>query len=558
MYKVLIVDDIDTNRLLLKQMLSVIGGYTTVEAANGLEGIQRFQEESPDLVLMDVNMPVMDGYQSASAIKTISGAHYTPIIFITALSAEISLKNALTSGGDDFISKPFNSGVLESKMKAHLRIREMNEQINDNNLLLASHNQELVNEQELIEHFFENAISQSFLDEHIIKYHMSSLSTFNGDILFVQKGPEGGLYVIMGDFSGHGLTAAMGTLPVAMIFFRMVAESASIENIAREINKELVKYMPSRMFFAATLLELNTRGDIMSVWMGGVPESYCFGTDGDLKHIIHAQHMPLGILSDDEFDASSQILSVANGDKLYLYSDGVIEANNSEGEPFGDERLKDTLVMNKENRFDAVLKNLKLFTSKNEQKDDITLVELTCQALPAIQSNGDVIPGENLISTATLPWKLSISITEKEMRMFQPVKKVSDILGALPGLARHQGILHTILSEMFSNALDHSILALDSENKDNEEHFVDYYQKREELLLKLSNAFINFEFDFSNVPEQSCLQIRMTDNGQGFHGANLALSDELLHGRGLGIISSFCQKIRFSEDGNTMDVTYLL
>ena len=558
MHKILIVDDVSANRLLLKKMLMLMGIYNIVEASNGKEGLERFQAENPDLVLMDVNMPVLDGYQATAAIKALPREHHTPIIFITALSAEASLKNSLVAGGDDFISKPFDADVLESKIKAHLRIRELTRQLVDKNELLITHNQRLVNEQELLEHFFTNTIKQSFLEPGVIKYHMSSLSTFNGDILFVKNGPEGGIYVVMGDFSGHGLTAAMGTLPVAMIFFRMVSEGAPISNIARELNNELYKLMPSSMFFAATLLELNAKGDIMSVWMGGAPETYCFSGNGELKETIHARHMPLGILKDTEFDSTTQIVSVDSGDKIYLYSDGVIEAKNSEGVIFGDDRLRESLTSTNENRFEQVLDDLRLFTGRKEQEDDITLVELTCKAVPAENPDEIATAPAASVLTEILPWKISVLLTEKEMSKVDVVNKLSATLTCLPGLERHKDILHVILSEMYTNALEHSILNLQSESKDNEEHFENFYKKRSELLKDLKDASIYFEFIFNPPPDGASLHMRMTDSGRGFHRIQSSSSDELLYGRGLIIIKSFCEEVSFSEDGKTLDVIYRL
>jgi len=133
MSKILVVDDIETNRKLLSKILVAINGCNVIEASNGKDAIVQFDKEEPDLILMDINMPEMDGYQSAAAIKEKAGANYIPIIFVTALSADASLAQALASGGDDFISKPFKVEVLESKINVHLRIRELNQQLNGNN-----------------------------------------------------------------------------------------------------------------------------------------------------------------------------------------------------------------------------------------------------------------------------------------------------------------------------------------------------------------------------------------------------------------------------------------
>ncbi|RDH84576.1 MAG: hypothetical protein DIZ80_03670 [endosymbiont of Galathealinum brachiosum] len=380
MNKILVVDDIKTNRKLLRQMLQTLKVYTVCEAINGKDAIAVYESEKPDLILMDINMPEMNGYESASHIKSMSGDNYTPIIFVTALDTEITHINALISGGDDFIGKPFNVDVLESKIKAHLRIRELNKQLNERNA-------QLLHEQDLIEHFFESALKKSFLDESIVKYHMSSMSTFNGDLLLVERGPNGGFYLLMGDFTGHGLTAAMGTLPTAMIFFKMAKKGLSVSEISRELNCQLNLLMPTGMFLAATLLELNPHGDIMSLWTGGMPESYWFDQNGEIKGTIKSQHMPLGILKDTSFDDATTVYNMIKGDKIYLYSDGITEANSPEGEMFGSDRLNEVMVNNSVNRFDAILQELQSFTDSHDQNDDITLVEMTCDEVPAADDN---------------------------------------------------------------------------------------------------------------------------------------------------------------------------
>ena len=382
MKKILIADDVSTNRILLRQTLNTLGEYEVIEAVDGQEAIDMFTNENPDLILMDVMMPGVDGYEATTVIKERMGNDYIPIIFLTALSSEESLSTALESGGDDFISKPFNIDILESKIHAHLRIRELTQQINEKNALLLNSNRNLLHEQNLIEHFFDSAIQQSFLDNKIIKYHMSSLSAFNGDIFLSEQGPDGSLYAVVGDFSGHGLTAAMGTLPVAMVFFSMVNKGMSVSEIASELNHQLFRLLPHGMFFTANVLQINSYEGVLSIWSGGMPETYIFNKNNELKNIIESQHMPLGILEHDEFDSLTQVISISDSDKIYLYSDGIIEARSPDNELFGEERLKNTLLDGGEERFNHLLNNLHVFTDKENQKDDITLIEINCVMIP--------------------------------------------------------------------------------------------------------------------------------------------------------------------------------
>ncbi|MCK4743346.1 MAG: SpoIIE family protein phosphatase [Sulfuriflexus sp.] len=552
--KILIVDDLATNRKLLSRMLVKMADYTVVEAVNGREAVALFKDENPDLILMDINMPEMSGLEATTKIKAIAGDTYIPIIFLTALSAESALSDSLASGGDDFISKPFELDILKSKINAHLRIRELNLQLSSKNNELNDLNNNLVHEQELIEYFFKNALEQNFLDKKLINYHMSSMSAFNGDIFLAGRSPKGCLYIVLGDFTGHGLTAAMGTLPAAMIFFKMVAGNAAIADIARELNRQLHKLMPTSMFFAATLLELNAQGNILTTWMGGMPECYLLDAKGDLKGLVESRHMPLGILNDSGFDSRVEIHNVEENDKLYLYSDGIIEADKQNGEMFGSERLKNVLVSNGENRISKVLEAIKEFGGSTEQNDDITIVELSCIEVPVVE-NEESDPDEN---KGVLPWTMSISLSADDMRNTTLITELSQLLGSLPALHKHKDVIEVLLSEIYYNALDYSILGLDGIEKNNEDQFEEYYKIRDEHLKNLHDACITFDFSYISALGDETLIIRIKDNGKGYQGHDAELSETKLSGRGLDIVNNLCKSVEFSDDGKQLELVFQL
>lgn len=379
MRKILIVDDISTNRKLLRGMLLCFEFDEILEASNGINAIEVFKDNQPDIILMDIDMPRMNGYSAAKKIKVLSGEDYVPIIFITASTEEASLSKSLDCGGDDFLSKPFNAAVLESKIRAHLRIRKLNQEINQQNAKLSIINTRLGGEQYLIERFFKNLFKQNYRNEKLVKYFMSSMTSFSGDVFLTEKDSNGSLYVLIGDFTGHGLTAAMGTFPVAQIFFEMSRESSSISNMVRKLNALLYVLMPTEIFFAATLITLNKNEDCIDLWSGGMPEMYIVDADGNTLTEVFSKHMALGILNNEEFDGSSEHYSVNQGDQYYFYSDGVVETESPSGELFGNDRLKDILLSNEGDRISVVKKELDSFRQEALQNDDITLVELTCQ-----------------------------------------------------------------------------------------------------------------------------------------------------------------------------------
>lgn len=264
--------------------------------------------------------------------------------------------------------------------------------------------------------------------------------------------------------------------------------------------------------------------------------------------------MPLGVLSDEEFNGQVEIVAVNLGDKIYLYSDGVVEAESPEGVMFGNDRLREILTSQNEGRFEQVLGALGAFTGTEDQIDDITFVEITCSNIPE-----DASKKESIVDIKSmLPWRFSMSLSAKDMRERDPVTELSDLLGSLPALTSHKGVLHIVLSEMYSNALDHSILELGSVVKTNEGNFMDYYHERDKCLRELEKASISFEFHFFSDLEQAYLRLQISDSGKGYKEQFSPVSDKLPYGRGLEIINSFCENVSFSRDGKTLDVTYRL
>lgn len=115
--KVLAVDDNRTNLHILQVFLKKLG-HQVILAENGQQAVDRFQSEAPDLILLDIMMPVMDGFEAARRIKAMPQERWTPIIFLSALNRDENLVEGLEAGGDDYLTKPINFVVLEAKLRS--------------------------------------------------------------------------------------------------------------------------------------------------------------------------------------------------------------------------------------------------------------------------------------------------------------------------------------------------------------------------------------------------------------------------------------------------------
>ena len=172
---ILVVDDQVLNCKLLKAMLEQ-QFYTVFCAHNGRDALKILESQDIDIVLLDVVMPVMDGFETAPKIKQYAGDVYLPIIFITALEDQSSFEKCLAVGGDDFIHKPFDKVILSAKIKAHARTRRLSQQSNEQRRQLEYHYNQIEREHEIVEHIFSNALAQQSEYPEICEYHLSPAS----------------------------------------------------------------------------------------------------------------------------------------------------------------------------------------------------------------------------------------------------------------------------------------------------------------------------------------------------------------------------------------------
>jgi len=140
--KILVVDDSPTIRAALKGLLERMG-HTVVEANDGKEALQMYRQDRPGLVLIDVVMPIMDGYESARHMRETKADEWVPIIFLSSKEADQDLDRAIEAGGDDYLVKPVSFVVLNAKIRALQRLESMRTKQLEMSRDLASANREL-------------------------------------------------------------------------------------------------------------------------------------------------------------------------------------------------------------------------------------------------------------------------------------------------------------------------------------------------------------------------------------------------------------------------------
>lgn len=556
---ILVADDTDTDRLILTSIVEN-EGHRVLSARDGLEAVELYERERPDLVLLDVLMPRLDGLGAARKIKALAGEELVPIIFLTSLTDTDSLVQCLDAGGDDFLSKPYNRVILQAKIKSFYRMREMHATMLAQRDQIALHNEHFMQEQTVAKQVFDNIAHSGCLDANNVKYYLSSLAIFNGDIMLASMRPSGSMMVLLGDFTGHGLPAAVGAMPLASTFYGMVPKGFTMSDILREMNTKLKAILPVGIFCCATLVDVNFRKQRIRVWNGGLPECYLYHADTLNYTRVVSRHLPLGVLSDRDFADDCITYPMARGDRLYIWSDGIHEARNPQDEMFGEERLQEVFENNTqpEHLYDEILDRVQSFVGQGEKHDDLSLLEIL-MAEPH-EVNAVAAEAERRNQSTLAEWGMSFDIQPASFRMFDPLPLLLNILVEVPGLRSHSGALYTIISELYSNALEHGVLALDSSLKDTQEGFSAYYQQRQKKLDEVGDGFIRLHLHHNTTDDGGALKIRVEDSGSGFLGAKERLQEEpsVKHyrGRGLTLVDKLCDAVRYLGDGNEVEAVF--
>ncbi|MCW3150305.1 fused response regulator/phosphatase [Stutzerimonas stutzeri] len=552
---ILIAEDNPVDRMLLSTIIAR-QGHQVLTASDGLEAVALYERERPQLVLMDALMPLMDGFDAARRIKRLAGDELVPIIFLTSLSENQALVRCLDAGGDDFIVKPYNPVILEAKIKAMHRLRRLQATVLEQRDLIARRNQQLLDEQRAAKAIFDKVAHAGCLGAPNIRFRQSPRALFNGDLLLAVQAPAGQMFVLLGDFTGHGLPAAIGAMPLAETFYGMTAKGYAAKDILRELNAKLKQILPVEMFCCATLLDINMAQGVLNVWNGGLPDGYLIRPDGRRVALV-SRHLPLGVLSPGAFEPRFESHPLALGDRLLLLSDGVVESRNANDELFGEQRLLATLDANRDpaRLFDEIEQALLAF--HGQLQDDLSLVEvdLTEKLVPMQLPLSLGAPNES----RPMDWSAQFELRAASLRTGNPLPLLLQVLLQVQQLRPRAGAVYTVLVELFSNALEHGVLGLDSNLKRDAEGFAQYYELRRQRLAELTTGHIHLELEIRSGDEGGYLRIGIQDSGPGFDVAHVLGERhgvDSLCGRGLRLIRQLSDGFDWQADGRGLSVEF--
>jgi phosphoserine phosphatase RsbU/P len=343
--RILVVDDNDDNRYTLTLYLD-LEGYSSVETAqDGEEAIARLQTAEFDLVLLDVMMPKVDGYQVLTWIKDRPRLRDLPVIMISALNEMNSVIRCIELGAVDYLLKPFNPVLLKARLGSTLEKKRLRDEIN-------AHLARLEQELEAARRLQMAMVPQSFpkpsaafpLD---LCASMEPAREVGGDLYDFFVTEDGKLCFLVGDVSGKGMPAALFMartkslirITTELMRARHGASAGPAEIIAR-VNRELCQDNSDMMFVTLFFAMIEPATGELEFCNAGHNAPYRLNGK-TVETIEGGKGIILGVRPDAVY--STGRLALAPGDGVYLFTDGVTEANNAAEELFGETRLEAVL-----------------------------------------------------------------------------------------------------------------------------------------------------------------------------------------------------------------------
>ncbi|MEA3333750.1 MAG: SpoIIE family protein phosphatase [Pseudomonadota bacterium] len=393
--KILIAEDERVSRRLLESRLKK-WGYEVTAAEDGEEAWELFQNEYFPMVISDWMMPKMDGLELLRRIRSSDRPGYVYTILLTARTEKEDLLAGMESGADDFISKPFDKDELLARLKVGLRITDLEQN-------LAQRNQELEKINDRMRRDLQAAakIQQSLLPTQLPVCEKANFAwkyvpcdELAGDTLNLFHLDEDhiGLYLL--DVSGHGVPAALLSVNLSRIINPNPEQSDLLkeqipgspgyhlvapEEVADRLNQRFPLDSTTEQYFTIQYGQLNIKSGSLTFISAGHPPMIHLKADGS-NQAIQVRSMPIGFMVGVGKVYKEQKLDLSAGDRLYFYSDGIIEAMNPEKEQFGVERLLEsfntsrTLSLN--DSLDQLTDELEKWTKGQGCGDDVSLLAL--------------------------------------------------------------------------------------------------------------------------------------------------------------------------------------
>ena len=376
---ILVVDDAPVNIELLSNILSP--NYKVKGAINGEKALKIAHKESqPDLILLDIVMPGMNGYEVCEQLKQDPATASIPVIFITAKTTTEDEQHGLELGAVDYITKPISPAIVKARVNTQLTLKKNMEDLRKAYTVIEKQKDRMQQELNVGRNIQLAMVPKDFPVSHYYSLFaaLEPSREVGGDFYDAFVVDEDHICFCVGDVSGKGVPAALFMAMAKTLIKARASSDPSTASIITHVNDELSKDNEGCLFVTLFVCIFNIRtGELLTTNAGHNPPLLKHA-DGSITTLSHRDGLVVAAMEGIAYSEQSHQLQT--GDTLLLYTDGVTEADNINEEFFGDDRLKRLLADWQDGPVDNLVGHIvattHAFEGENRQADDITVLAL--------------------------------------------------------------------------------------------------------------------------------------------------------------------------------------
>jgi sigma-B regulation protein RsbU (phosphoserine phosphatase) len=410
--RVLVVDDRTENVELLEAFLQP-EGYQVLQARDHEQALTIAQTEQPDLVLLDVAMPGVDGYQICRQLKHLPATAHIPVVLISAIRREVAdITRGLEAGADGYVTKPVDRRELLARVRAMLRTKFMRDELEEKRQALQHANEQLRRQASEIRRLneelrFQNAqlqvknmlmeleldmareVQKGLLPREIPQRPGIALAAcylptgrVGGDLYDFASLDDDALGLFIADVAGHGLPAAFIAAMTKIIFDSYAPTTHSSAELLSRLNRQLAGNLAMGLYVTIFYGIYRLKDRVLTYTRAGHPKPILLRAGGDVADALDTEGHVVGAFEQGDFGEAQVVLEP--GDTLVLFTDGINECVSPTGERYSSDHLlkfvRQHQQLGPEELIAGIRQDLSAWTAGEPFRDDVTVVVMAVQS----------------------------------------------------------------------------------------------------------------------------------------------------------------------------------
>ena len=367
--RILIVDDIKANVDVLVQSLR--SDYKLSVALDGASALRSVEKNPPDLVLLDIMMPGIDGYEVCRRLRASEQTRDIPVMFLTSLEDVQDKARGFEIGANDYLTKPFEILEVKARVRSLVRAKAYADAIREAREMELSIAREI--QMGILPSDLSSCTAGTGLDIHAL---LEPAQQVGGDLYDVLRAGDERIVAVLGDVSGKGIPASLFMAVTMTLVRSMARQYERPEDILRHVSDELVTQNPRKMFVTMGCLVYDLKSGRVTCANAGHNPVVLLRQGQPPQFVFPSTGMVAGLFPGNA--VSGESLELEAEDTLVLFSDGVTEAFSRDEELFGNERLLGQLAdepgRNAQETVSSILQAVRKHASGAPQSDDISIV----------------------------------------------------------------------------------------------------------------------------------------------------------------------------------------